>query len=105
MTPILKRVAAGEILVADGAIGTLLMQRGLKAGECPESVNLERPEDLEEIVRLYLDAGADIVQTNWQCMGWMQEQRRSTALRWPRFARWLAIAPTCPRRAGRAGRC
>ena len=64
MTPILEQVAAGQVLVADGAIGTLLMQRGLQAGACPESVNLQRPEDLEEIARLYLEAGADIVQTN-----------------------------------------
>ncbi len=61
---LLARLAAGEILVADGAIGSLLMARGLESGACPESWNLSRPEVLQEIAGLYLQAGADIVQTN-----------------------------------------
>lgn len=64
MKRILERLAEGETLVADGAIGTLLMQRGLEAGQYPESVNLVDPGMLEEIADLYVDAGADIVQTN-----------------------------------------
>jgi 5-methyltetrahydrofolate--homocysteine methyltransferase len=60
----MSRLKAGEILVADGAIGTMLMNYGLKPGEPPESFNLVRPEVLEEIAGLYLDAGADIIQTN-----------------------------------------
>ncbi|MGB2985274.1 MAG: homocysteine S-methyltransferase family protein [Phycisphaerae bacterium] len=64
MKSLLERLKAGEILVADGAMGTLLFQKGLKPGDCPESVNLEHPEVLEEIAGLYLNAGADIIQTN-----------------------------------------
>jgi 5-methyltetrahydrofolate--homocysteine methyltransferase len=60
----LERLAAGEILVADGAMGSLLMERGLEPGECPEALNLTRPELLREIAGLYLAAGADIIQTN-----------------------------------------
>jgi 5-methyltetrahydrofolate--homocysteine methyltransferase len=33
-------------------------------GKCPEVINLSRPDILEEVARLYLEAGADIVQTN-----------------------------------------
>ncbi len=62
--PFLERIAAGEVLIADGAMGTLLMQRGLEAGGCPEAWNLTRPEVLEEIARLYCEAGAQVVQTN-----------------------------------------
>lgn len=51
-------------ILADGAMGTMLFQRGLKQGDCPERMNLERPEILEEIARLYAEAGAEIVQTN-----------------------------------------
>lgn len=51
-------------LVSDGAIGTMLIDRGLKAGLAPESFNLENTEALEDIARLYFDAGADIVHTN-----------------------------------------
>jgi 5-methyltetrahydrofolate--homocysteine methyltransferase len=61
---LLNRLKDGEILVADGAIGTMLMDYGLKPGEPPESFNLVRTEVLEEIASLYLDAGADIIQTN-----------------------------------------
>jgi 5-methyltetrahydrofolate--homocysteine methyltransferase len=64
MLGILERLRSGDILVADGAMGTMLFERGLKPGECPERWNLERPQVLEEIARLYLEAGADILQTN-----------------------------------------
>jgi 5-methyltetrahydrofolate--homocysteine methyltransferase len=64
MKKLLERLKGGEILVADGAIGTMLLDYGLKPGEPPESCNLTRPEVLEKIARLYLDAGADIIQTN-----------------------------------------
>ncbi len=64
MKSLLKRLKDGEILVADGAMGTMLFDFGLKPGEPPESFNLTRPEVLEEIASLYLDAGAEIIQTN-----------------------------------------
>jgi len=64
MNTIFKRIKNREILVADGAMGTMLFARGLKPGEPPESVNLKNPEILEEIAQAYLDAGADIIQTN-----------------------------------------
>ena len=64
MRNLLDRIKGAEILVGDGAMGTMLMQAGLKAGECPEKINLERPQILEKIARLYLEAGADIIQTN-----------------------------------------
>ena len=64
MRDLLDRIKGGEVLVGDGAMGTMLMREGLNIGECPERINLEKPEILERIARLYLDAGADIIQTN-----------------------------------------
>jgi len=64
MENILRRLKQGDIIVGDGALGTLLMQRGLKFGEPPESVNLENPQYLEEIASLYIEAGAEIITTN-----------------------------------------
>ncbi len=64
MDTLLERLAAGEILVSDGAMGTQLMDRGLKPGECPEALNLSHPEILTEIARMYSTAGAHIVHTN-----------------------------------------
>ena len=61
---LLERLRAGEVLVCDGATGTELIARGLKAGECPESWCLSRPDTIEERVKAYVQAGADIVQTN-----------------------------------------
>jgi len=64
MKPLPERLADGEVLVADGAMGTMLLARGLESGACPESISLDRPEILQEIARLYLEVGADIIQTN-----------------------------------------
>jgi 5-methyltetrahydrofolate--homocysteine methyltransferase len=64
MISLRERLRQPVIIVADGAMGTMLFQRGLKPGECPEKINLERVEILEEIAQLYLDAGAEILQTN-----------------------------------------
>jgi 5-methyltetrahydrofolate--homocysteine methyltransferase len=64
MKEFLDRIAAGEVLVADGAMGTMLMERGLATGSPPESFNLEQTDVLEEVAREYLHAGADIIQTN-----------------------------------------
>ncbi|UCD38678.1 MAG: homocysteine S-methyltransferase family protein [Fidelibacterota bacterium] len=64
MLTVLERLRKGEILVADGAMGTMLFQEGLQPGECPESYNLTRPEIVEELARRYLEVGADIIQTN-----------------------------------------
>ncbi len=64
MNNLLERLRDGTILVADGAMGTMLFERGLRSGECPEAMNLTRPSVLEDIAGLYLDAGADIIQTN-----------------------------------------
>ncbi|UCE61179.1 MAG: homocysteine S-methyltransferase family protein [Phycisphaerales bacterium] len=64
MKQLLERVKQGDVLVGDGAMGTLLFQKGLEAGACPESINLTRPEVLEEIAERYLGAGAEILETN-----------------------------------------
>ena len=64
MIPLLERLKQPKALVADGAMGTILIQRGLKEGDIPERFNLEKSEMLEEIAREYMDAGAEIIQTN-----------------------------------------
>jgi 5-methyltetrahydrofolate--homocysteine methyltransferase len=59
-----ERLGGREVIISDGAIGTMLLERGLRPGDCPERVNLESPEILGEIASSYLNAGAEIVQTN-----------------------------------------
>jgi 5-methyltetrahydrofolate--homocysteine methyltransferase len=66
MKAILDRIKLGEILVCDGAMGSLLMDRAKEQlkDTCPEYINLSHPEIIEEIAGLYIDAGADIIETN-----------------------------------------
>jgi 5-methyltetrahydrofolate--homocysteine methyltransferase len=64
MESLITRIGRGQVLLADGAIGSLLMARGLAGGQAPESLNLSNPGVLEEIATLYLEAGAEIIQTN-----------------------------------------
>ena len=51
-----------NILVADGAIGTILYSEGLNT--CPEAYNLTHPDKVQRIHQSYIEAGADIIQTN-----------------------------------------
>ncbi len=53
-----------RVLILDGAMGTMLQERGLAPGGCPEEMNLQHPEVVTGIHREYVEAGADIVETN-----------------------------------------
>jgi 5-methyltetrahydrofolate--homocysteine methyltransferase len=64
MEPLLERIARGDRLVGDGALGTMLMEAGLPPGEPPERWILDRPEVLRDLARQYVDAGADLATTN-----------------------------------------
>ena len=48
----------------DGGMGTMLQRAGLRAGECPERLNLTHPEAVEAVHRAYARAGADILTAN-----------------------------------------
>jgi len=61
---ITEAVKSGKILVSDGAWGTFLQKKGLKAGECPELWCIERPDDVKDIAKGYIDAGADMIQAD-----------------------------------------
>jgi 5-methyltetrahydrofolate--homocysteine methyltransferase len=61
---LLERLQLGDVIIGDGALGALLMQRGWKHDGPPELLNLTNPRIIEEIASLYLEAGAEIVTTN-----------------------------------------
>ena len=48
----------------DGAMGTTLITQGLAAGESPEGWNLSHGDVVSEVHRAYVEAGADVLQTN-----------------------------------------
>ena len=53
-----------KALVFDGAMGTMLQARGLKAGQLPETLNSLSPESVLDVHRAYINAGADVISTN-----------------------------------------
>lgn len=53
-----------ELISLDGGMGTMLQARGLKMGETPEALNLEKPQILMDIHKEYIAAGADIIYAN-----------------------------------------
>jgi len=53
-----------RVLMLDGAMGTMLQQKGMKVGECPELFGINNPGILSDIHRQYAEAGSDIIETN-----------------------------------------
>ncbi len=64
MKRISQAIKEKGVLVSDGAWGTFLYEKGLKVGECPELWSVERFDDVVDIAKSYIDAGADMVETN-----------------------------------------
>jgi methionine synthase I (cobalamin-dependent) len=61
LTPLL---AQRPWLLADGATGSNLFDRGLQSGDAPELWNAVYPERIAELQRAFVEAGADIILTN-----------------------------------------
>ncbi|MBU0501683.1 MAG: homocysteine S-methyltransferase family protein [bacterium] len=53
-----------RILVMDGAMGTQLMNQGVRPEECFDAQNISNPERVEKVHQAYIDAGTDIIETN-----------------------------------------
>ena len=51
-------------LSSDGAMGTMLQERGLTDGGAPELWNVEKPEEIEAVLEAYAAAGANFITTN-----------------------------------------
>lgn len=58
------RLADGRVHVVDGAMGTMLYDRGVFVHVCYDELNVSQPELVRDVHRAYLDAGADILETN-----------------------------------------
>ncbi|MFP4380705.1 MAG: homocysteine S-methyltransferase family protein [Candidatus Sumerlaeia bacterium] len=61
---IVEAVKEGRVLVSDGAWGTVLQQKGLQPGECPELWNVEKPDAVLDVAKAYIEAGADMIQAD-----------------------------------------
>lgn len=60
----LKNILGKEVLFFDGGTGTVLQEMGLKAGELPETWNINKPENIIDLNFRYFCAGSNIVNTN-----------------------------------------
>lgn len=60
----IRQYLKNNILIFDGAMGTMLQQKGLKLGENPEVFGLQNPDKLIEIHTAYLEAGSNVILTN-----------------------------------------
>jgi methionine synthase I (cobalamin-dependent) len=60
----LLEALASRVVVADGAMGTLLHARGAKPGTCLEDLCITQPEMVSQVHRDYLAAGAQLIRTH-----------------------------------------
>ena len=53
-----------HVLVVDGAMGTMFYERGVFINTCYDALNLSEPDLVRKIHREYIEAGAELIQTN-----------------------------------------
>ncbi len=63
LKPFLERLAEG-VVVADGAMGTMLYARGVFLNRCFDELNLSNPSLVRSVHEEYVEAGADLIETN-----------------------------------------
>src|SRR4051812_40374958 len=63
-SPFLERLAQPHVIVGDGAMGTMLYSRGVPANACFDECNLTQSRLVMDIHEAYIQAGAEIIETN-----------------------------------------
>src|SRR5207247_5328183 len=53
-----------HVLVCDGAMGTMLYSKGVFISRCFDELNISNPQLVREVHFDYINAGADIIETN-----------------------------------------
>jgi methionine synthase / methylenetetrahydrofolate reductase(NADPH) len=61
--PLLERMKSGPVL-GDGAMGTMLYAQGIFINRCYDELNLAQADNIENIHRDYIAAGAELIETN-----------------------------------------
>ena len=64
MNKLEQLLATNEHLIADGGMGTMLMDAGLEQGDPPEMWNMLHPDRIRAVHRGYIEAGSQIILTN-----------------------------------------
>jgi len=60
----LDQLLSRHVVMADGAMGTMLYQSGVFINTCFDELNLSNPKLVGKIHKQYIDAGADFIETN-----------------------------------------
>ena len=63
-TPFIERLRQGPPVLADGAMGTMLHASGLPINACFDELNLTHPEVVARVHRGFIEAGAELIETN-----------------------------------------
>src|SRR5580658_9673808 len=64
MAVAIDRLFAGETVLCDGAMGTMLYSCGVFINRCYDELNVTQPETVRSVHELYLQAGAQVIETN-----------------------------------------
>ena len=64
MAGLKERLQKNEVIVFDGGTGTYLYEKGIYINTCFYELNLTNPDIVAEVHRDYLNAGADVLETN-----------------------------------------
>src|SRR5579875_664683 len=59
-----RKKIQSKIIVADGAMGTMLYAKGIFINRCFDELNLSASSLIKEIHQEYVKAGAEILETN-----------------------------------------
>jgi methionine synthase / methylenetetrahydrofolate reductase(NADPH) len=62
--PDIRKALAGRVLVCDGAMGTMLHAGGVSLDRSLPELNVSHPDLVRTIHRAYIDAGAQVIETN-----------------------------------------
>ena len=65
-----RLVDPDRIVLFDGAMGTMLYQRGVFINQCYDELSVRSPDLVREIHRQYVKAGAEVVR-KWGPRGWL----------------------------------
>jgi len=64
MSTLSELITDGHVHVFDGAMGTMLYQRGVFVNVCYDELSLRQPQLVREIHQAYVQAGAELLETN-----------------------------------------
>lgn len=63
MQPFLEKIKT-DVVIFDGAMGTMLYDKGFFINTCYDNVTITNPDYVREIHEQYLNAGVDVIETN-----------------------------------------